>query len=142
MPKPLVVIDTNVIVSGLRSRNGWSFSLLSQIGTGAFEHCVSVALVLEYEDVLKRSATILGLELAAIDTLMHFWCDSGRKTLIYFQIEAALPDAGDIKVMELAVAAQADFVITFNKRHFPDTDRFGIRVVTPLEFFAEMGMSP
>jgi predicted nucleic acid-binding protein len=33
------VLDTNVIVAGLRSRRGAAFRLLSLLGTGAFEHC-------------------------------------------------------------------------------------------------------
>ena len=44
-----IIIDTNVLVAALRSRNGASFKLLSLIGTGAFETVVSVPLVIEYE---------------------------------------------------------------------------------------------
>jgi predicted nucleic acid-binding protein len=48
MPLPQVVIDTNVIVAGLRSRRGSAFQLLSLIDTGQFEIHLSVPLVLEY----------------------------------------------------------------------------------------------
>jgi predicted nucleic acid-binding protein len=52
--KPLIVIDTNVLVAGLRSNRGWSFQVLSRIGGDAFAHCVSVPLLCEYEEILKR----------------------------------------------------------------------------------------
>ena len=142
MANPSIVIDTNVVVAGLRSKQGWSFKLLSRIGDGTFDHCLSVPLLLEYEDVLKRQATSLGLDLLAIDTLVNFWCAAGRQTLIYFQIDPLLPDPGDTKVLELALTARADFIVSFNKRHFLEADRFGIKVVTPFEFFAELGRVP
>jgi len=59
--------------------------------------------------------------------------------LIYFQVASTSPDPGDTKVLESAFAAQADFIVTFNKRHFPDAERFGIKLVTPHELLAEIG---
>ncbi|MEL6223062.1 MAG: PIN domain-containing protein [Cyanobacteria bacterium J06627_8] len=52
MSVPQIVIDTNVIVAGLRSRNGSAFRLLSLVGHDRFQIHLSVPLVLEYEDVL------------------------------------------------------------------------------------------
>jgi predicted nucleic acid-binding protein len=54
MPLPQVVIDTNVIVAGLRSRRGSAFQLLRLIGTEQFDIHLSVPLVLEYTEVLTR----------------------------------------------------------------------------------------
>jgi predicted nucleic acid-binding protein len=87
-------------------------------------------------------ATALGLDLAEIDTLLNLWCDAGQKSLIYFQIGPTEADPGDTKVLELAVAARADFIVSFNKRHFPEAERFGIKVLTPIEFFAEIATAP
>lgn len=142
MPKPLIVIDTNVIVAGLRSKRGWSHELLARIGGDSFDHCVSVPLLCEYEGVLKRMTTALGLDLAEIDTLLNLWCDAGQKSLIYFQIGPTESDPGDTKVLELAVAARADFIVSFNKRHFPEAERFGVKILTPFEFFVEIGTAP
>jgi hypothetical protein len=36
--------------------------------------------------------------------------------------------------LEAAIASHSDFIITFNKRDFPDSVRFGIRCLTPKEF--------
>jgi predicted nucleic acid-binding protein len=54
MTLPQVVIDTNVIVAGLRSSRGRAFRLLSLINTGQFDIHLSVPLVLEYTKVLPR----------------------------------------------------------------------------------------
>ncbi|PSB18209.1 hypothetical protein C7B65_16010 [Phormidesmis priestleyi ULC007] len=54
MSNPQIVIDTNVIVSGLRSKRGSAFRLLTLVDTGLFDIHLSVPLVLEYEEVLYR----------------------------------------------------------------------------------------
>jgi len=61
MNKYKVVIDTNVILSGLKSKNGNSYKLLKLIPEEKFVVCVSVPLILEYESVLLKSLNILGL---------------------------------------------------------------------------------
>ena len=45
-------------------------------------------------------------------------------------------------VLELAVDAGAAVIVTFNKRDFVGTDRFGIRVLTPREYLQEIGERP
>jgi predicted nucleic acid-binding protein len=54
MPLPHLVIDTNVMVAGLRSRRGSAFRLFMLVGTGRFAIHLSVPLVLAYEEVLLR----------------------------------------------------------------------------------------
>ena len=63
-----VVIDTNVVFSALHSNQGASHKLLSLVGiSDRFQNNVSVPLVLEYEDVLKRESENLGLTHQEID---------------------------------------------------------------------------
>lgn len=49
-----VVLDTNVLVAVFRSKRGASYQLVRSIGLGGWMPNISVALALEYEDVLKR----------------------------------------------------------------------------------------
>lgn len=42
-------------------------------------------------------------------------------------------------VLELAVASRSGFIVTFNERHFVGCETFGVRVVTPCTFLAEIG---
>jgi len=46
-----IVLDTNVLVAALRSRQGASYQIVSLIGAGLFRSNISVAVALEYEEV-------------------------------------------------------------------------------------------
>jgi predicted nucleic acid-binding protein len=50
-----------------------------------------------------------------------------------------LRDAKDEMILELAVTAVCDYIITYNKRDFEGAQRFGIEVVTPREFLERIG---
>src|SRR3954451_19381484 len=97
MMEPRVVLDTNVIVSAFRSQRGPAFRLVSQIGRGSFEISVSVPLVLEYEEVLRR-ATGLG-EQEVLD-ILQFLCAIARRQKIFFLCRPILPDPKDDMVLE------------------------------------------
>jgi len=68
-----IVIDTNVIVSALRSRRGASFAVLQRIGD-VWEPLISVPLILEYEAVGKREAVRLGIPGVTVDAIVRAFC--------------------------------------------------------------------
>src|SRR5438477_8061337 len=123
-----VVLDTNVVVSALRSRRGASFAILRRLGTG-WRPLISVPLILEYEAVGKREAERLEIPEATVDTIVHAFCYFGRETDVYFRLRPFLTDPGDEFILELAVAGRADAIVTHNMRHFAGADRFGIAVL-------------
>jgi putative PIN family toxin of toxin-antitoxin system len=138
--KPLkIVIDTNVIVSGLRSSLGASYKLLSLVGDERFECCLSVALVLEYESAIKRAATGIKLSAEEKDQVLDFLCASGRHQKVHFLWRPQLKDPGDDMVLELAVAAGAEAIVTFNRSDFKGSEKFGIKIVSPQEFLGRLG---
>ena len=65
-----IVLDTNVVISALRSRRGASFAILRQIGE-AWVPLISVPLILEYEAVGKREAERAGLPASAVDAIVR-----------------------------------------------------------------------
>ena len=68
-----IVIDTNVLLSALRSNRGASFLLLMLIGqSDLFEINLSVPLVLEYEDVEKRPGLVPALSMSDIDDILDY----------------------------------------------------------------------
>lgn len=71
-----LVIDTNVIIAGLRSKQGASFQLLQRIWQGNLPFLLSVPLVLEYEDVLKKPDTLAAtsLTIEEVDTVLDVLC--------------------------------------------------------------------
>ncbi len=77
MKIPQIVIDTNVMVAGLRSRHGYSFQLLSKVGQGYFNINLSVPLVLEYEEVLLKQERDLWVDRQAIENIINYHCHVG-----------------------------------------------------------------
>lgn len=137
---PSIVLDTNVLIAGLRSRNGASFQVLSLVGESAFELNVSVPLVLEYEEVAKRESRALGLTHAEIDEVLDYLCAVATHREIYFLWRPVLRDAADDMVLEVAVEAGCDIVVTHNVRDFAGAERFGVRVLAPGEFLRRIGV--
>jgi putative PIN family toxin of toxin-antitoxin system len=131
-----VVLDTNVLVSAFRSREGVAFRLVSLLREEQFEICVSVPLVLEYEDVLHR-ATDLGEE--EILSVIRYLCSVAYRQKIFYLWRPNLPDPKDDMVLELAVASRAKYIVTFNERHFAAAGRFGVQVMTPKAFLDVIG---
>ena len=137
---PRVVLDTNVLVAGLRSRRGASFRLISEIDTGRFEVCVSVPLVLEYEAALVRHARSLGLSRSDLGDFLDYLCAVARRQDIFFLWRPRLRDPGDDMVLEAAVAGGCSHLVTFNLRDFETGDVLGVRAVTPQSFLRIIGV--
>ncbi|HUE02590.1 MAG TPA: putative toxin-antitoxin system toxin component, PIN family [Bryobacteraceae bacterium] len=136
------MIDTNVLVAALRSNRGASYRLLRLVGDPRWRINLSVPLVLEYEQTLKRVCIAGDLPASDIDSVIHFLCANANLRLIFFLWRPLLRDPNDHFVLELAVESRADFLITFNTKNFVDAERFGIRVISPREFLAIMGEAP
>jgi len=131
MKPPDVVLDTNVIVAALRSTRGASNKLLSLVGTQKFEIHVSVALILEYEDVLHRYRTELGLSQDDIADFIDALCSMAHHHKIYFLWRPFLSDVNDELILELAVTARCEYIVTHNVSDFKGIDKFGIQAITP-----------
>jgi putative PIN family toxin of toxin-antitoxin system len=129
------VLDTNVIVSALRSRRGASFAIVRRLGQ-EWTPLISVPLILEYEAAGKREAQRLKIPESTVDAIIRAFCFFGRETDIHFLLRPILPDPGDEFLLELAVAGRADALVTHNLRHFAGAERFGIQVMTPREFLS------
>lgn len=127
---PKIVIDTNVLVSALRSRLGWSFDLLERLGKGQVEHVVTVPLAIEYEDVLHREGMV-PLGSAAVDDVLDYICASGLRQQVHFLWRPKLSDVRDDMVLEAAFNGQCDAIVTWNLRDFPAAGAIGIEVVSP-----------
>jgi putative PIN family toxin of toxin-antitoxin system len=135
---PSVVVDTSVLVSAFRSQRGASFEIVAALGRGEFEVSVSVSLLLEYEATLLRHASALGLDSRDVAALIDYICEVAITQDIFFLWRPFLRDAGDDLVLELAVAAGSDAIVTHNVRDFVGAEKFGIRVVTPKQFLTEL----
>ena len=137
--QPRIVLDTNVLVSALRSRTGASFRLLSLIDSGRFSLCVSVPLVLEYEAATKRHAKTIGLTYTDIDNILDYLCFVAEHHRVYYLWRPTLRDPNDDMVLELAVSCRAEAIVTYNRDDFKGAEQFGIRILSPKDFLNQIG---
>lgn len=129
--KPQIVLDSNVLVTALKSSMGTSFRLLSMLESDRFQLHVSTPLVAEYEAVLKRG--MLNLTAQQIDDVVDFICARATQHKIYYLWRPMLKDPGDDFLLELAVKADAR-IITWNVADFKRSQPLGVLVQTPCEF--------
>lgn len=137
----LVVFDTNILVSGLRSSLGASNALLQRAALGEFRIAVSTALTLEYADVLSRPGILPGYAPEQVVAFLDSFCAVAREAPIYFRWRPFLPDPGDDLVFECALAAGATHIVTHNLRDFAGVPNFGISVMTAADFLRNLPLS-
>lgn len=140
MSRYQIVIDTNVLVSALRSKRGASYRLLMCLGDERFDIHISVPLILEYEEAAKNSLDALLLTEQDIDDVVDYLCAVGQRHKLYYLWRPFLSDPQDDMVLELAVSANCDLIITHNVKDFEGADQFGIEVITPREFLERIGV--
>jgi len=134
-----IVIDTNVLVSALRSRRGASFRLVRDIGLGRFEVALSVPLFLEYQEVSHRTREFTNRTIRQLDDILNYLCSVCALHRVYYLWRPFLSDPDDDMILELAVAANASHIVTHNIRDFRGCDRFGVTAITPADFLALLG---
>jgi putative PIN family toxin of toxin-antitoxin system len=79
-----IILDTNVLLAGLRSQRGTSYKLLTILNDKRWQLNISIALVLEYEEILKREKMQLGLSLEDIDNVIDALCAIANKRQIFY----------------------------------------------------------
>ncbi len=134
MSLPKIVLDTNIWVAAFRSRHGASAKVVSLLGRDRFRLVTSVPLVLEYEEVFLRQRKEMNLTKGKANQLLDLICALSEHQSIYFLWRPTQPDGDDAHVLELAVAAKCDYIVTYNKRDFSGAASFGVGVVTAAEF--------
>ena len=136
-----VVIDTNVFVSALRSSRGASYHLLRAVGQADFEIVISVPLVIEYEDAAKRMSDVTGLSDTDVDDVIDYLCSVAGHQQIHFLWRPFLRDSRDDHVLELAVEADCDLILTHNVKDFGGCEQFGVKAIRPGAFLKMIGES-
>lgn len=131
-----IVIDTNVLVSALRSQRGASYKLLSLIDSDKFELNISVPLILEYEENAKKRTS---LKAQAIEDIIDYICEIGKERKTFYLWRPFLKDPKDDFILELAVESQSEYIITYNKKDFKGSEQFGIKILDPKEYLQKIG---
>jgi putative PIN family toxin of toxin-antitoxin system len=129
-----VVLDTSVLVAGLRSRRGASNALLALVARQTLKPLVTTALFLECEQVLLRPEHRLVTRMSEADVagFLAAFAAAAEGVDVHFQWRPQLPDPADEMVLEAAVNGRADRLVTHNVADFAQAARrFGLRVVAP-----------
>jgi len=134
-----IVVDTNVFVSALRSQFGASYKLFSLIDKELYELQLSVPLALEYEAAAKRMIGEILLSEKEIDDILDFVISKSKCWQIYYLWRPQLKDPGDDMILELAVTANCNTILTYNVNDFKGIEKFGIQAITPKEFLELAG---
>ena len=123
-----VVLDTNVIVSALLTPEGIPAQVLSLVALGTVQTCYNQAILDEYEEVLSRPKFKPEITRNLKDLVLDPLKAIGSPFIVFSSV-FPMNDESDRPFYDVAKAASA-FLITGNKRHYPD-EPF---IMTPREF--------
>ena len=131
-----VVFDTNVVASASFWR-GVPFDCLAAWAQGRCEAVVSPALLAEYHEVIEE------LRLEYPGHLCVEWADALTEAAVLVfptdRVTGATPDPGDEMVLECALAAEADYIVSGDKRHLLPLRAFrDIPIISPSDFLRRL----
>ena len=126
-----IVLDTNVLVSGLLSPFGPPGEIVRMVSSGELTLCLDARLLSEYTEVLARRR--FGFDPDAVAALLDFIGHAGH-TVAATPLPAPLPDPDDEPFVEIALACGATYLVSGNRAHFPDDLCHGVTIVSPAQF--------
>ena len=126
-----VVLDTNVLISGLLNPFGTPSEIVRMAASGKLMICYDARILTEYRQVMLRPKFRFTHE--QVDALLDYIERQG--TLAASEpAKIFLPDDDDEMFLEVAIACQAHYLITGNLKHFPANKCAGANVVSPNAF--------
>ena len=132
----IIVLDTNVIVSGILRPYSKAAAILRLAATGMIQLAYDLRILSEYQDILNRPKFPFAKE------DINAFLDQVEKEGILVSVmplKFRLSDPDDEPFLEVALAARAEAIITGNKRHFPKKEYQGTRILSPAEFLQTFG---
>lgn len=126
-----IVLDTNVLVSGLLSPFGPPSEIMRMVSSGTFHLCVDARILSEYDEVLARPR--FGFDHDAVAALLDY-LSVASETVAAAPLSVRLPDRDDEPFLEVALAVGAACLVTGNLAHFPLPARAGVEVLSPAQY--------
>ena len=134
-----VVLDTNVLISGLFFPGGPPYRILLSLFNERFANVTSPDLLTELERVIRRKFQEVSDQLR--EEIVHFVAESSEVVYPLRRLHLIDKDEPDNRVLECAVTAKAEFVVSGDKRHLLPLKVFeGIRILSPSDFILEAGI--
>jgi putative PIN family toxin of toxin-antitoxin system len=131
----VIVLDTNVVVSGILKPYSKAAAILRLVADGAVEVAYDLRILSEYRDVLRRPK----FNFAKEDVEAFLEQVEGEGALVLVKpLNHHLPDPDDEPFLEVALSGHAKAIVTGNKRHFPRKDCQRMKILSPAEFLEAM----
>lgn len=126
-----IVLDTNVLVSGLLNPSGPPGRIVDLLLEGMITVLLDDRILIEYRAVLARPR--FGFDQSDIETFLA-WLDTTAEHVLAKPLSLVLEDPADLAFVEVAHAGRAEALVTGNARHFRKAASVGVRVVSPSAF--------
>ena len=127
----IIVIGTNIIVSGLLKPFSDTARILALILSGKITLAYDSRIINEYEEVLKRKK--FNFSNHNIEAIIAEIKEEG----IYVSavpLKGSLPDRDDEPFLEVALSGKINVLVTGNKKHFPEEFTKNVKILSPSEF--------
>jgi putative PIN family toxin of toxin-antitoxin system len=143
-----LVLDTEMVLSGLRSTVGASRILLLAVEAGVVTPLISVATVIEYEAVLKRAENLVAsrLDVDAVDRFLDALVAHADHVVPHFSYRPSIRDPDDEVFVSVAVNGDADALVRFNVTDYAPADmrqaRLGFMICRPGDILRRLAWRP
>lgn len=130
----ILVIDTNVFISGFISPNNYPWRILDYFLDGRFTLALDDRIYLEYANVLRRPK--FNFDVKDVSIFLNFV----KETALFVtatKLSINMLDFSDLKFIEVAKSSEADALITGNIKHFQKAQDI-IKILTPKEAWKEL----
>jgi putative PIN family toxin of toxin-antitoxin system len=126
-----IVLDTNVLVSGLLQPFGPSGQIVRLVASGELSLCHDPRILAEYREVLLRKKFPFDPERvgALLEEII-----AGGIPVAGRPLAIRLPDPDDEPFLEVALAGEVQCLVTGNAKHYPPEARYGVEVLSPRVF--------
>lgn len=136
-----MILDTDVVIAAIRSSKGASAEIIRRVLRGEMHIELTVAMALEYEAVAMRDEHLRAGELTAVEAMNVIDALSAlaEPVEIHFRWRPQLRDADDEMVLEAAINAKDQTIVTFNVRDFAGAaERFNITLSSPRQILEKL----
>jgi len=133
-----IVLDTNVLVSGLINANGFPGRIVDLVRNNILQLVIDSRIMEEYSDVLNRDKFKSYFSKYDVEIFLDFIWHTSYHTISSILI-SDFPDKGDIPFLEIALTEKA-ILVTGNSKHFSVELSHGCSILTPEKFCKDIGI--
>ncbi|MBC7076633.1 MAG: putative toxin-antitoxin system toxin component, PIN family [Syntrophomonadaceae bacterium] len=128
-----IVLDTNVLVSGLLKVHSNAGMIVRMIAGGLIQVVYDSRIIAEYREVLYRPK--FDFDKKDIEAIISQIEDEGILVTAK-PLNQKLPDPDDAPFLEVALAVDGAVLVTGNKKHFPEASCGYVNILSPAEFIS------